>query len=120
MPISIKFKTFADAYDLNDLHPKLKEILNFVIYEADKREWELEITSVYRASGGVHSLFRGVDLVPVDRDVGKMEWIRDKVNENFDYGKEGLEVCPPVRHGTAPHCHLQSRDETRRIENAHI
>jgi len=119
MPISIKFKTFIDAYYLNDLHPKLKEILNFVVYEAGQLDWELEITSVYRASGGVHGLFRGVDLVPIDRDVGKMELIRDKVNENFDYGKEGFEVCPPVRHGSAPHNHLQARDETRRTENAH-
>jgi len=120
VPIGIRFKYFDDAYFLKSLHPKLKEIFNFVVYEADKKGFEVEVTSVYRSTGGVHSLFRGIDLVPVDRDVEKMEWIRGIANDNFDYGKEGFEVCPPIRHGTGKHNHLQSRDETTRIENAHI
>jgi len=119
---SISSKDFNDAYFLSSLHPKLKEILNFVIYEWSKEEsGDLEITSVYREDGGVHGTapIRGIDLVPVDRNIEKMELIRKFVNDTFDYGKEGIFVCPPVRHGTAPHCHLQSRDETRRMGNEH-
>jgi len=119
MPIGIRFKYFTDAYHLESLHPKLKEVFNFVVYETDKKGWELEVTSTFRSTGGVHSLYRGLDLVPIDRSIKKMEWIRKLVNDTFDYGKEGIWVCPPVRHGSAPHCHLQTRDETRRMEDAH-
>ncbi len=119
MPIGICFKYFDDAYHLRDLHPKLKEVFNFVVHACHKKGWGLIITSTFRATGGVHSLYRGIDVVPTDRDTEKMEWIRTLVNDTFDYGKEGFEVCPPIRHGSAPHVHLQSRNETRRMENAH-
>jgi len=119
MPIGIRFKYFTDAYHLESLHPKLKEVFNFAVHESHKKGWELEITSTFRSTGGVHSLHRGLDLVPVDRDIKKMEWIRKLVNDTFEYGKEGFEVCPPVRHGSKPHCHLQARNETRRIADEH-
>lgn len=117
---SIKFKNFNDAYSLSSLHPQLKEIFNFVVNECDKEGIELEITSVCRDDGGVHSTSptRGIDLVPVDRDTTRMEWIRRKVNDTFDYGKEGFEIVPPIHHGTGPHVHCQARNETQRRENA--
>ena len=120
MPIGIHFKYFTDAYHLFSLHSQLREVFNFVVYETHKKGWDLEVTSTFRSTGGVHSLFRGIDVVPVDRDIEKMEWIRALVNDTFDYGKEGFEVCVPIRHGSAPHVHLQARDETRRKENEHI
>ncbi len=118
MPISLKFKTYTDAYDLASLHPKLREILNFVIHECSKEGVDLEITSVRRMDGGVHQYNRGVDVVPVNRSIETMEWIRKKVNENFDYGKGEIEVCPNIYHGSAPHNHLQVRESTRRRERA--
>jgi len=117
---SLHFKYFTDAYFMGKLHPKLKEIFNFIVHKAEKEGWELEVTSTYRETGGVHQLYRGIDVVTVDRDTDKMERMRAWVNEEYDYGKDGIEVCPPIRHGSAPHCHLQSRDETTRRENAHI
>jgi len=117
---SLSFKNFTDAYDLSSLHPKLKKILNFVIHETGKKGWELEITSVFRDDGGVHEYYRGVDVVPVDRDESKMEWIRVKVNSTFDYCKGEIEVCPDIHHGTAPHCHLQSWDKTTKISRSFI
>jgi len=116
---SIKFKNFNDAFFLAAIRPQLKEVFCFIVEECGKNDIDLEITSVFRPVGGVHSLYRAVDLVPVDRDIEKMEWIRKLANDNFDYGKEGYEVCPAVRHGTAPHNHLQTRLETQRRENAH-
>lgn len=117
MPISIKFKTYTDAYDLSSLHPRLKEILNFTIHEANKQGWELEITSIRRQDGGVHQYDRGVDIVPVDRDEEKMQWLRERVNESFDYGKGELQVCPDIHHGTAAHCHFQAWSKTARRSN---
>lgn len=116
---SIRFKNFNDVNSMHSLHPRLIEIYNFVVHECAKKDIELEVTSTYRPTGGVHSLYRGIDIVPVDRSIEKMEWIRTLVNDTFDYGKEGFEVCVPIRHGTAPHCHLQSRTETKRRENEH-
>ena len=117
---SLSFKNFADAYDLSSLHPKLKEIFNFVVHEAGKKGWELEVTSVSREDGGVHQYKRGIDLVPVDRDTKKMQWIRGKVNSTFDYGKGKLQVVPPIDHGTAKHIHCQAWDKTTRRPNEDI
>ena len=94
----------------------LQKILNFAIHEASKRGWGLEVTSVYRDDGGVHSTapIRGIDVVPKDRSEKKMEWLREIVNSTFDYGKGKLQVCPDIDHGTSPHNHLQARNETTR------
>ena len=118
----LSFKNYSDAYFLGSLHPRLKEILNFVIHETSKQGWDLIITSTYRDDGGVHSTgpIRGIDLVPVDRDTEKMEWIRGRVNKEFTYGKGDFQVCPDIHHGSAAHNHLQARDSTRRLENANL
>jgi len=118
--VRIGFKSHLDIFDIGELHPVLVRVLEYTIDAAEEMNVELEITSVARGGGGVHSTrpIRGLDLVPLDRDVLRMQDLRAAINRTWDYGKENFEVCPEVRHGTAPHCHLQVRNETkRRIRN---
>jgi len=118
--MKLSFKNYRDIYYLKDLHPILTDVLDFCIeYAHNELDVSLEVTSIWRPGSGVHTLYRGIDIVPVDRSVTKMEKIRAAVNNAYDYGKDEFEICPPVRHGTKPHNHLQVRDETKRRENAH-
>ena len=117
----IIFKDWRTAFEFDSLDKKLKQIVAYAITTAaDMGIARLVVTSIQRDDGGVHSTHpvRGIDLVPEDRDVTSMETIRSAVNDEWDYGKQNssIEVCPPVRHGTAPHVHLQCRDETTRRE----
>jgi len=116
--MEIIFKNWEDCFYMDKLHSKLRPIVSYLVNLAHTRHGiRLEITSTFRADGGVHSLMRGIDLVPENRDVEVMETLRGEINREWDYGKAGLQVVPPVRHGTAPHIHLQARNETvRRVE----
>ena len=71
----------------------------------------LVVTSVWRpaASSGIHSLYRAIDLQTELLTDFYMNEIRAYINGNWDYGKEGYEVIPDIRHGTAPHIHMQVR-----------
>ena len=115
MSIELVFKSWEDSFHMGKLHPKMRPILTYVINHAWTRYGiRLVVTSIYREDGGVHQYFRGADLVPEDRAVEAMEKIREDTNKEWDYGKAGIQVIPPVRHGTAPHLHLQARDATER------
>ena len=108
----LSFKDYRDIYEVGDLNPILYDVLDFCIeYANTELDVDLEVTSIWRPASGVHTLYRAIDIVPTDRSVAKMEKIRDAVNEAYDYGKDEFEICPPVRHGSAPHCHLQVRPE---------
>ena len=109
--MKIIFKDWEDCFDMGDLHPKMRPVLEFVMNQADQLGVSLVITSVKR-DDGVHKALRGLDLVPEDRDIEVMEKIREKTNDRWDYGKSPYSVVPPIRHGTAPHIHLQVRSET--------
>lgn len=110
----ISVKDHQDVFDFAKLHLKLKEVLFFAVDAAGDLGFQLEVTSICRDDGGVHATdpVRGIDVVPTDRAVYKMDQLRTAVNETWNYGKGDFEVCPEVRHGTAPHCHLQVRDQT--------
>lgn len=114
----IIFKDWRTAFEFDRLDKKLKQIVAFTVQKAAEMGARLVVTEIARDDGGVHSTHpcRGIDLVPEDRDLQTMNNIRDEINSEWNYGKENssLEVCPPVRHGTAPHIHLQCRDETSR------
>jgi hypothetical protein len=120
--IGLNFKDVNHVFHVHRLHLKLQEVFTFFLHEADKLwpETTWVVTSVFRNDGGVHNHYRGIDLVPEDRDLDKMKTMEDRVNAAFDYGKEGLKVCPDIHHGTAPHNHLQARDSTRRKEKARV
>jgi len=113
--IGLNFKNITHVDHYHKIHSKLAEVVNFTAKTAwcDFRT-RLEVTSIYRDGGGVHGVYRGIDLVPVGRSIDIMEALRNLINCTFDYGKEGLEVCPDIYHGTAPHLHLQVRDSTLR------
>jgi len=104
----IIFKTWTDCFDMGSLHPMIRPILEFAVELVGQR---LVITSVRRQSG-VHGLLRAVDVVPEDRDIEVMEKIRTEINKRWEYGKKPYQVVPKVRHGTAPHVHIQVRDDT--------
>ena len=111
------FKELLDCFDMGELHPRLRPIIVFVANEADKIGCRLVVTSVKREDG-IHKLLRAVDLVPEDRDIEVMKKLRLRINRAWDYGKEPYEVVPNIRHGTAPHLHLQVRNETTKKEEA--
>ena len=118
--IGLNFKDFSHVVHVHKLHNKLQEVFTFFLHESNKLwpETTWVVTSVFRNDGGVHNHYRGIDLVHEDRDIKKMEIMEDIVNNAFDYGKEGLRVCPDIYHGTAPHNHLQVRNSTIRKEKA--
>lgn len=119
--IGLDFKDVNHVFHIHKLHATLQKVLTFLLHETHKAwpETTWVVTSVYREDGGVHNYYRGIDLVPQDRDTKKMEIARESINNHFDYGKGKLEVCPPIRHGTAKHCHLQVCDATiRKSEDA--
>ena len=122
MSIELVFKNWEDCFHMGSLHPKLRSIVTFVVNRAHTHYGRrMVVTSTFRDEGGVHGTrpnLRGIDLVPEDRDIEIMEKLRADTNEAWDYGKDPIEVCPPVRHGSAPHCHLQARNETKRREIA--
>ena len=119
--ISLIFKDWRIAFDFDKINDTLKEVVAFTIQTAEELGISrLVITEIKRDDGGVHSVWRGIDLVPEDRNVDDMNRLRDIINDTWDYGKPGsaLSVCPPLRHGTAPHIHLQVRPnyQTRRTD----
>jgi len=118
LSISLVFKNWEDSFHMGELHENLRPILTFLINLAWTRYGRrLEVTSNLRKDGGIHSYFRAIDLVPEDRDVEIMEKLREAVNQEWDYGKPGLQVIPAVRHGTGPHLHVQCRSESHRREH---
>ena len=120
--IGLNFKNFDDAFHVHNLHDKLQQVLVYFLKDASEAwpDTTWVVTSVYRKDGGVHQYYRGIDLVPESRQEEIMRMMRLRINETFDYGKEGIEVCPDIHHGTAPHNHLQARDSTQRKEKARV
>lgn len=110
MSKEIIFKDWTDCFDMGELHPTIRPILELAVELAGQR---LVITSVKRKTG-VHGLLRALDVVPEDRDIEVMKKIRTGINKRWDYGRKPYQVVPKVRHGTAPHVHIQCRDQTRR------
>ena len=112
--ISIVFKDWRVAFEFAEIDHGLKEVVAFTVQAAEELGISrLVVTEIKRNDGGVHSVWRGIDLVPEDRCVDDMNRLRDVINDAWDYGKpnSSLLVCPPVRHGTAPHIHLQVRPD---------
>ena len=94
----------------------LKSDLRFIVYAV--AGWfdflglgNIVVTDIWRNDpNSVHHFWRGIDIVPEDRDENKMNLIRDFINEHFQYdaARPKKDVVPNIHHGTAPHDHLQS------------
>lgn len=77
------------------------------------------ITSIYReGSGSLHGFWRAVDIAILENGgMTGSEMLRKIINIRFPYGlgTDGRprSTIPELRHGSAPHTHLQSKDKAR-------
>lgn len=113
------FKDSADAFVFGRLMDNkiMREILIDLLKWMDEKDEDAEITAIWRDDpGSTHYYFRALDLVPATREVAMMEEMRTFLNDTWDYGKGNIQVVPGVRHGTAPHIHIQVRGETHKRE----
>ena len=108
------FKDYADAFPSKNINPTLASIVLSLLawIEVNDPDESIVVTSTVRETnqGSTHFWGRAVDLVPFSRDVEKMEKWRNFINDRWDYGKKKIQVVPDVRHGTAPHLHIQVSD----------
>ncbi|KKM97244.1 hypothetical protein LCGC14_1170070 [marine sediment metagenome] len=111
---------FNKAITANDILRQIfEDLCEWMDSEEDGGEIDLVITEVWRNDkSSTHYYNRALDVVPANRDIALMEKMRTYINAAWDYGKGEYQVVPPVRHGTAPHIHIQtaSNDRTHRRE----
>lgn len=108
------FKYPQNQREFSRLDYRLKRIINVMMPMA---LWvfmdELVITSIYRNDGSTHSQrppYRFVDVAILETGgLEGSEKMRSAINILFPYGKEGFETIPPLRHGNAPHFHIQCK-----------
>ena len=120
----IAFKRFASVDEWKDLHPRLREVLEWL-----EDRWPgriMVVTRIYTppvaGESGVHrdTPHRAADCRTNDlpKEVGKD--LEEAVNDKWDYGKitaSGRKLFVALQHGAGPnrHLHLQVRDSTRPI-----
>lgn len=103
------FKNPQDQKDYRDVDVRVTKIIHYMAHVA----WALEeepttVTSIRRDDDSTHRFgppYRFVDL-GLYRRVNN-EWMRAWINKRFPYGKNRIETIPALRHGTAPHYHVQ-------------
>jgi len=104
----VKADSLASEWEDKRLNPRAKRIARHLAVELAFFYAPCVITSIYRDDNpkSVHFWWGGVDLrLSVADDVGNA--IRSRLNTWFPYRTEGKETIPPLRHGTAPHFHIQ-------------
>lgn len=111
----ILFKHGVDSRELARIHPKLRRLVDWVS-DYCWQNWmdDIVVTSIFRTDNpsSVHAYGRGIDLATLVR--GNSEELRRIVNDLHPYGDGVHETIPELRHGNAPHLHLQVMDtETR-------
>jgi hypothetical protein len=109
----ILFKDPSKQREFAGLKPRLRRIIYVVEAMA---KWgfldDIVITDMLRSDrSSVHFYGRGVDIAILSTGgIDGTERIRRAVNELFPYGKPGVNTVSPLRHGTAPHIHIQCRE----------
>lgn len=107
--------------EFSQLDKRLYPIIEFMRQEAWQRWGDiLVVTRIADNDGSTHSNpkpYRFIDfailesdLVGSDINTSKLtntEALRNMVNVSFPYGVKGYETIAPLRHGTAPHAHVQ-------------
>lgn len=109
---------------LQKKNPRLSAIVaDFAINFMKPRGYPAVITSIHRPdAGGVHALWRAVDVRSTLMPNDDAEEIRVAFNEKYPYGMKGDgtpgETIPPLDHKaaqtttavSAPHFHIQNRE----------
>ena len=107
----ILFKHPEKQRDFARIDTRLREIVQFMdAYAYSTWRDDLVVTSIFRDDpNSVHAYGRGIDLALLIK--GNSEQLRRIVNQKFDYdlARPELETIPALRHGTAPHFHVQVR-----------
>lgn len=106
----ITYKSPDRSREIAKIDTRLMRILSWV----EQTYWwlwlePLVITEVWRNDpSSTHYYYRAVDIaIPVKAGVKGAELIRELTNKAFPYGKVGFDTVPDIRHGTAPHIHIQ-------------
>lgn len=106
----ILFKHAQRQREYAKLDPRLRQIVMWMEHEAWVDFDVLVVTSMFREKhGSVHRYGRGIDIAMLE--YGDSEAMRTKLNEKFPYDKNRpeMETVPELRHGTAPHFHIQCK-----------
>ena len=113
----IAFKRIATVDEWNDAHPKLREILSWLV-----RRWPdayMEVTRIYsppvKGESGVHRTrpHRAADLRTNDMTAAKGRRVADTVNAAWSYGHSRYNVAFQHGRGANRHLHVQVRDRTK-------
>lgn len=107
------------------LHPRAKKIAIVLAQYLYLKGYPCVITSIHdgRDTPGtalyspIHAAGRAIDIRCTTLKRYEAEDIRQQINRRFPYGLTGKgkqgETIPPLDHGTAPHFHIQVREEGR-------
>lgn len=108
----IIYKKGVDPRELSRIDPKLRRILEIYVAMA----WflfgdDVVITSIWRNDrSSTHYWYRAVDIAILHRGgISGSERLRQSINVLVPYGDGVHETVSELRHGTAPHSHLQTR-----------
>lgn len=110
----ILFKEHHLQREFLRLDPRLYKII-YTMEKVAKCIWGdgLLVTSIYRNDNSTHNCpppYRFIDIAILEHGgIMGSETLRKAINILFPYGKEGYETIPVLRHGTAPHFHVQVR-----------
>ena len=104
----ILFKHFYFPPQFEKLDPRLRQIIDTMENLMWSR-WhcDLLVTSIYRNDESYHRFgppYRFIDLSLMER--GNNELVREIVNKLYPRA-DGKKTIPDLRHGTAPHFHVQ-------------
>lgn len=111
------FKEGVDSREFSKLDIRLKRIV-WCMEEIAK--WtsmdDLVVTSIHRNDQSTHRNpppYRFIDIAILENGGMKgSERLRKAINELFPYGVAGYQTVPELRHGNAPHLHIQVRPTT--------
>lgn len=113
--MSIEFKNENDRQFFNQIHPKLKERLEFMSWYYEKKFGkDFVITRIYENDGSTHASpppYRFADARCLDIEAKEAEFLRVLVNKIFPYGLNSkgkpADTIVELNHGNAPHFHIQ-------------
>jgi len=110
----IIFKDGVTPRQFTELDVRLKRIV-WTMEQMAKWAFmdDLVVTSISRNDASTHSSTNGppwrfIDIAILNNGgMNGTERVRKAINELFPYGVRGYQTIPELRHGTAPHAHLQ-------------
>lgn len=109
----ILFKDPNMQRDFAKIDPSLRAVIAYMESYAYGHWYDdLVVTSIYRdQEGSTHKYWRAVDIAILEH--GESEQLRTSVNTRFPYdlARPEYQTIPKLRHGTAPHFHIQVRQK---------